>query len=174
MNLYINDRLAWDLNADVDLLLEEFFTRFYGPAAEPMRAYWMGIERLYCLERPGTRPDRRIFAGPDAWTELDGHLQQAARLIADLPASEQRFADRVQFERDGLEWSRLMTYYQWEIERKSAAPATVAAFFTEHGARLDAIAKKYTPGNPYWPQIAPYWALAEYDISRLKERHQIR
>jgi hypothetical protein len=28
----------------VDTLLEEYFTRFYGPAAEPMRRYWMRWE----------------------------------------------------------------------------------------------------------------------------------
>ncbi len=32
LNHYISDRLSWDIDADVDVLLEELFTRFYGQA----------------------------------------------------------------------------------------------------------------------------------------------
>lgn len=34
---YIAGRLLWDVKADVDALLEDFFAKAFGPAAEPMR-----------------------------------------------------------------------------------------------------------------------------------------
>ena len=173
LNLYISDWLTWDLDADVDLLLEEYFTRFYGPVAEPMRAYWQAVERCYALERPGSRPDRRIFARPEVWTELDSYLQQAGRLAAALPPEQKRFADRVQFARDGLEYGRLLAQYQWDYEHKKVDHAAALAFLRQYGPRIAEIAKKYPTGDAYWPPLAPGWALqGEYDVDRLLAMHQ--
>jgi len=43
LNLHIRGRLLWDPATDVDQLLEEFYPKFYGPAAVPMRDYWTAI-----------------------------------------------------------------------------------------------------------------------------------
>ena len=43
LNLYIRARLLWNPDEDVEGLLAEFYPRFYGPAAEPMRVYWSTI-----------------------------------------------------------------------------------------------------------------------------------
>jgi hypothetical protein len=171
-NLYISDRLSWNLDADADLLMEEFYTRFYGPAAEPMRAYWQVAERLYTLERPGSRPDRRIFDRPASWEELDKYLAQAGRIAAALPPAQRRFADRVQFARDGLEYGRLTSRYQREFQHQPADHAAAIAFLKQHGPRIAEIAKKYPSGDPYWPPLAPGWAIGTYDVDRLLERHE--
>jgi len=172
LNLYISDRLTWDLEADVDLLLEEFFSRFYGPLADPMRTYWQAVERLYALERPGSRPDWRIFARPGVWAELDQYLQTAQRLAAKLPPAQRRFAHRVQFARDGLEYGRLTAEYQAMRRRKPVDHAAVVAFLEEHGPRIGAIADQYPSGDPYWPPLAPFWALGEYNVKRLLAHHK--
>ncbi len=39
LNLYVTLRLLWDVDQDVDAMLEEFYTLFYGPAAAPMKAF---------------------------------------------------------------------------------------------------------------------------------------
>lgn len=39
LNLYVTSRLWWDATLDVDQLLDEYFTRFYGPAAAAMKAF---------------------------------------------------------------------------------------------------------------------------------------
>ncbi|NQU09708.1 hypothetical protein HQ590_02880 [bacterium] len=46
-------RLAWDTNQQAAAVLEEFYTKFYGAAADPMRRYW------------------QIF--DDAWTQVPEH-----------------------------------------------------------------------------------------------------
>ena len=39
LNLYVTTRLWWDVNQDVNALLEEYFRLFYGPAAAQMKAF---------------------------------------------------------------------------------------------------------------------------------------
>lgn len=54
LNLHIRGRLMWNPDEDVDALLAEFYPKFYGPAAEPMRTYWTAIydawENTICTE----------------------------------------------------------------------------------------------------------------------------
>lgn len=84
------------------MLLEELFTRFHGPEAERMRAYWMAIEQHDNLARQGSRLEQQLFAQPADGDQLDKILQEAQKLTANLPAEQKRFADRVQFTRDGF------------------------------------------------------------------------
>jgi len=178
LNHYVTVRLTWDLDADVDLLLEEFFTRFYGPAAVPMRNYWLALERLYNLQRPGfmerragITPDASLFT-PDVWAELDDYLRKADKVAAGLPPAQRRFADRVQFARDGLEYTRLVMEYRWEHQFKPPNHAASIAFLTQHGPRMAEIANKYPAGDLYWPPLAPGWALSTYNVEALLERHR--
>lgn len=38
LNLYVNARFLWDADQDIEALLDEYYQRFYGPAAEQMKA----------------------------------------------------------------------------------------------------------------------------------------
>jgi len=42
---YLRAKLAWDVNADVAAIMRDYYDRWYGPAARPMRAYWDALER---------------------------------------------------------------------------------------------------------------------------------
>ncbi len=39
LNVYVSARLYWDADQDVDALLTEYYDKFYGPAAKPMRTF---------------------------------------------------------------------------------------------------------------------------------------
>jgi hypothetical protein len=41
---YLKARLEWDANADTNALLSDFFTKWYGAAAKPARAFWDALE----------------------------------------------------------------------------------------------------------------------------------
>lgn len=41
---YVRARLEWDTHADVKALLDDFFARWYGAAAEPAHAFWDALE----------------------------------------------------------------------------------------------------------------------------------
>ena len=40
LNYYVRARLMWDVEADVDALVDDFHRRFFGPAEGPMRAFF--------------------------------------------------------------------------------------------------------------------------------------
>ncbi|QDU22041.1 DUF4838 domain-containing protein [Urbifossiella limnaea] len=42
--IYLSLRMAYDPRLDPVALMDDYFTKFYGPAAAPMKAYWMGID----------------------------------------------------------------------------------------------------------------------------------
>jgi len=54
-DLYVTLRLADDPSLDGNRLIDEFFTRFYGAAGEPMRALYEAIERAY--SSPASYPE---------------------------------------------------------------------------------------------------------------------
>src|SRR5581483_10995380 len=111
LNHYVAARLIWNINTDVDLLLDELFTKYYGPAEEAMRNFWLAAERRYALTRPGTHAER---AGndPSFWTELEGYLKQAEQAVA-APGVPQRFKDRVTFLRDGMVYGK----FAYDLDR---------------------------------------------------------
>ena len=39
LNVYVNARYFWDAAQDIDALLDEYYDKFYGPAAEEMKAF---------------------------------------------------------------------------------------------------------------------------------------
>lgn len=47
LNSYITARLYWDLDQDVDALLDEYYKLFYGPANEEMKAFHEYVEANY-------------------------------------------------------------------------------------------------------------------------------
>ncbi|MHB0937203.1 MAG: DUF4838 domain-containing protein [Armatimonadota bacterium] len=169
LNHYIAGRLCWDIDADVDLLLEEFFTRYYGPAAEPMREYWLGAERFYNLERPSTTAMPRVALRPEFWRELGDHLAAAQRIASALPPEEKRFADRVQQACDGFEYGHLLFDYDLrygEIPEKLKLPvdqAAARAYLATHHGRIAELVKKYPPNDPYWPMLLPPYLADDFE-----------
>ena len=46
-SLYLAAKIMWDPGLDVDALLNDYFARLYGPAAEPMQEHFERLERAY-------------------------------------------------------------------------------------------------------------------------------
>jgi Domain of unknown function (DUF4838)/Beta-galactosidase jelly roll domain len=42
--IYLSLRLAYDPKADARAIMDDYFDKFYGPAAKPMKAYWLAID----------------------------------------------------------------------------------------------------------------------------------
>lgn len=75
LNYYIQSRLLWDADQDVDVLLAEYCTTFYGPAAEQMRAAFTYAEDNYNRYRRVLELPQRI--------EFIEQLTQARELAGD-------------------------------------------------------------------------------------------
>ncbi len=47
LNVYVTARFYWDVDQDLEKMLDEYFTRFYGPAEKPMREYYALAEEKW-------------------------------------------------------------------------------------------------------------------------------
>ena len=169
LNHYVAGRLMWDADADVDLLMEEFFLKYYGPAAEPMRAYWLAIDHELALERPGTGNIPRPVFRPEFWKELEAHLEAARQSVANLPPEQKRFADRVQLACAGLEYGGLNFEYRatyGDVARGLKRPIDHAAaitFLQDHRARVSELLTTYSADSAYWPLLLPVYFHPDVD-----------
>lgn len=175
VNHYVASRLTWDVDADVDLLLAEFYEKYYGPAAEPMRLLWEMAERRYALTRPGTHAERAAD-DPEFWPEVEKFLQQAEQAVAGAGVP-QRYKDRVQCHRDGLTYGKIMHRLLQISPHSSKRPPLdekqkqeVLDILGRHRDQIAALKKKYTTGD-YWPPFVPTYVWLDIDakINELKK-----
>ncbi len=105
LEFYLTFKLADDPGLDGDKLIEEFFTRYYGAAAAPMKSLYCAIEDAY--SNPASYPER-IHKSPAhqyqtaqlAWDSLGtparmaefAKLMTAARAAAKTPTEKERVA----------------------------------------------------------------------------------
>jgi hypothetical protein len=47
INFYVTAKLLWNADLNVDDLMNEYYTKFYGPADEPMKAFWTYAEEIW-------------------------------------------------------------------------------------------------------------------------------
>ncbi len=96
LNYYIRTRLMWDVEADVDALLDDFHARFFGPAAPPMRQFFEEIEGMLAASPEHMTWHSRLgnwtrIYPPDKTRALGRHLDRATGL-ADTPRRQRRVA----------------------------------------------------------------------------------
>ena len=99
-NLYVTARLYWDVNQDVEAMLEDYCTGYFGPAAEPMKAFithaeanWMHMNtdaakigesfdllaKAQAAAEPASLPGRRIQQIADTMKPLKALSVQLSR-----------------------------------------------------------------------------------------------
>ena len=90
VDTYITFKLFDDPSLDVDALLDEFFTLYYGHAAEPMRRLYLAIEKTFSDPNNYPEPIRTGQRGANqtaefAWGRLgtETRMKQFAKLMAE-------------------------------------------------------------------------------------------
>ncbi|MCL2329850.1 MAG: DUF4838 domain-containing protein, partial [Phycisphaerae bacterium] len=78
----VRARLQWNTKADVDAILDDFFTKWFGPAAKPMKAYYDALENAF--EKATVHGHEDVIL-PSIYTdklmaELDKHIHKAESL----------------------------------------------------------------------------------------------
>ncbi|MEW6360159.1 MAG: DUF4838 domain-containing protein [Planctomycetota bacterium] len=106
---YIPTRLLWDAEADVDKRIEEFYSMFYGPAAQAMKQYYERLEKAAVDSGLHFAPP--YFRFPEAFTDdcltdCQTHLDEAKKL-ADTEAIRRRIA----IAQTSLDYTRLVMDY---------------------------------------------------------------
>ncbi|MFN2352461.1 MAG: DUF4838 domain-containing protein [Kiritimatiellia bacterium] len=107
LNQYVNARLLWDADLDLDALFDEYYTLFYGPARDAMQAAWEFAEAGY------KRTGRARFELPERIRFLE--LLQQAR----AQAGDTVYGARIQLIMDEIgEPDQLRR--QWEEQQAAA------------------------------------------------------
>ncbi len=104
---YLIRRIAWDVDADPDAILEEWYRGVYGPAYEPMKRYWSTLTQgRYQVEHDGSVPDHphKMFTR-DILNEARVQLEQAEAAVA---SADDRYQRRVAIARAGYEFTEVM------------------------------------------------------------------
>lgn len=103
-HLYLLARWGWNPAMDGEAVLDEYYSRGFGPAAEPIRSYWQMMEAEF-----GDLPYRTNMLAIRDTTFSDGFRQQAAALLDQAAAAvanePEVFARRVAFVRSGFDYT---------------------------------------------------------------------
>jgi len=153
---YVRARLEWDANANVDSLLDDYFARWYGPAAKPARRFWDAIEETI-EQTPYLGHEDRIM--PYVYTPAMMKACESALKEAEASAGSER--DRLHVRVDRLIFEHLKDYMamsaaEWAGDFASAAKDADAMM--ERRKELCAInpffvldnEKRYDAGIWYW------------------------
>ena len=88
-NLYVAGKLMWDPSADVDAILDEYYTKFFGPAAGPVRQFHEEMEKAWA-ENGFVSKDQwdyqqvwRKTYPPEFVDRMMGLLKEAVKLAGD-------------------------------------------------------------------------------------------
>jgi hypothetical protein len=106
---YVMAQLVWNPEQAPKAVLDDYFRRGFGPAAEPVRAYFETWEQAR-TEYVAKHGEVSVFSFPRLYTPerlkaAEQHLERAAQAAADAPGP---YARRVEFVRVGLTHSRLV------------------------------------------------------------------
>jgi len=97
---YLRARMMWDADLDAQALMDEFFTRWYGPAAVPAFRFWDEMEQAIEATIWSGNEDHMLSLvyTPELIERLASHLSEAEALAKGNPWAEPRVrADRATF-----------------------------------------------------------------------------
>ena len=122
---YVMARLLWNPSVEVNRIINEFMTAYYGKSARPMRAYF---DLLHQQVRPAPRGRGRhmwIYTNPGAPYLSEGFLAQSLKLFheAETAADDDATRTRVGKARLSITYVRLMHAKAFQVRDESYAPA---------------------------------------------------
>ncbi|MGD9498063.1 MAG: DUF4838 domain-containing protein, partial [Armatimonadota bacterium] len=89
---YVMAKLMWDADQDVAALLEDYYEKFYGPAANPMQEYWTRMDRA---RREAPYHTGNAVNIPDIYTEPVMKYLRERILLAQKRATTEPYRERV-------------------------------------------------------------------------------
>ena len=118
LEAYVIAKLWDDPNLDLDALLDEFFCRYFGAAAKPMKSFYLRIEAIACNPENYPPPLHRkngIDWRNVAWTNMGTaeRMQQLGGLITEAQALAQTEQEKL---RVGL-WHDAI--WKWMVEGRA-------------------------------------------------------
>jgi hypothetical protein len=119
VNFYVGAKLLWNSRLDTEALLNDFFTKFYGPAAAPMRRVFDRLEercQRSALHAKGSSDCKYLFVqewfAPKVLDPCFDDLAEAKRSAGDA-----EILRRIEVQESVLTYARLMWRYGEEVAR---------------------------------------------------------
>lgn len=158
---YVAAQLMWDPDQDVDEILADYYQHAFGPAAEPVRAYWELMEktRNTFSDTVGTWRIEGNYANlpkvynDELFDRAGALLDEAAELAAEGP---EIYGQRVAFVRAGLDYTRLAMEGRAFLDRYIQSDGTdeeAKKFATEKWEAIIKIQEAH-PDNFRWYRLA--------------------
>jgi hypothetical protein len=127
LRCYVMARLLWNPSVDVNKIIDEFMTAYYGQAAHSMRAYF---DLLHRQVRPAPRGKGHhlwIYTNPGAPYLSDEFLAQSMKLFheAEAAAADDATKTRVRKARLSIDYVRLMHAKAFEVRDGWYAPTNL-------------------------------------------------
>ncbi|WP_254512401.1 DUF4838 domain-containing protein [Anatilimnocola floriformis] len=130
-NLFYRGQLLWNPEANVDALEKQFYADFFGPAAEPMQAYWTAINKAWA-ESIVTEHEYHVIPAiytPELVQQLgkwiDEASKQAAAAEAEKKPWDKVYLQRLAFMRDSYqvtaEYTAMIRAANTEVDYPAAA-----------------------------------------------------
>jgi hypothetical protein len=153
---YLRARMMWDAGLDADAVLQDYFSKWYGPAAKPAFAFWDDLEKTI-EETPLVGHEDRILPyvySADLLARMEKHQQEAERLAIADPVKKHVRADRLILEH--LKGYMAMHRAEWACDFPEAVRQ--ADYMLAQRAQLAALSpfycqpddKKADSGFYYW------------------------
>ncbi len=102
---YLRAQLEWNADADVDAILDDFFAKWYGRAARPMKAFYVALDDALTRAPIHGHEDRVM---PEVYTpEL---LDRLKRLVAEAEQLAGTDRDRLHVRAERLIYEHLVAY----------------------------------------------------------------
>jgi len=143
---YLYARMMWDADLDAKALMDEFFTNWYGPAAQPAKAFWEELE-ITLEKTPWLGHEDRIlpYVYSDQLIEkLEKYIKQAESLAKEKVHQEHVFADRIVL--DNLKAFMEMHKAEWKCDFAEAAKQ--AQRMLDVRAQASKLSRFYFDPNP--------------------------
>jgi len=138
---YVMAKLLWDVRADANKLIDEFFDGYYGKAAKPMRAYFDLMHRQVRMAPGGLGNHLWIYDRPSA-TYLSDEFLAAAREIfrqSDAAAESDPVRARISKARLGIDYVALTRAKKFTVEDGWYRPADLDALKDRWNAFLSGL-----------------------------------
>lgn len=144
---YVAAKLMWNADTDVNALLEDFYAKFFGPAAGPMKVY---LETMDHALRDGDHHSGSSFSTPQLYTEAVRERARAALDQAATLATDEPYRQRVEVVRLSFNYLEHFVAMQSARNKQSWEEAW------QHLQELDAVQKALLACDP--PMIHPIYS----------------
>ena len=152
---YALAHLAWNPNADVAALMDDYHQRTYGPAAADMQAFWELLERTRMEFVAQNQTPFRAFDLPQKYTpdflaKAQAHLNSAA---AKLVSADEKYRRRLHFTGCGFEFAKLVVDTRagmQQLEASKGKDEAAKARVLANWKRTEIMQKEFPPFAINW------------------------